>query len=100
VARADRTGVEPGARADLWGLSHELLLDDISERVGHRDVVFRQAQVLRRLYPRLVHYGISTLGSTDVLRYLGRPVRLDGEVPKSFRGEVSSDLRRRNAHQA
>jgi hypothetical protein len=40
-----------------------------------------------------VHYGITTLGSTDVLRYLGRPVRLDGEVPKSFRGEVSSDLK-------
>src|SRR6266705_6613341 len=57
------------------------------------DVVFRQAQVLRRWYPRLVHYGITTLGSTDVLRYLGRPVRLDGEVPKSFRGEVSSDLK-------
>ena len=57
------------------------------------DVAFRQAQVLRRLYPRLVHYGITTLGSTDVLRYLGRPVRLDGEVPKSFRGEVSSDLK-------
>lgn len=57
------------------------------------DVVFRQAAVLRRLYPGLVHYGITTLGSTDVLRYLGRPVRLDGEVPKSFRGEVSSDLK-------
>jgi hypothetical protein len=57
------------------------------------DVVFRQAQVLRRLYPRLVHYGMTTLGSTDVLRYLGRPVRLDGEVPKSFRGEVSSGLK-------
>src|SRR5438128_1690463 len=28
--------VEPSARADLWGLSHELLLDDLSERVGHR----------------------------------------------------------------
>ena len=36
---------------------------------------------------------MTTLGSADVLRYLGRPVRLDGEVPKSFRGEVSSDLK-------
>jgi hypothetical protein len=57
------------------------------------DVVFRQAGVLRRLYPRLVHYGLTTLGSADVLRYLGRPVRLDGKVPKSFRGEVSGDLK-------
>jgi hypothetical protein len=56
-------------------------------------VVFRQAQVLRRLYPRLVHYGMTRLGSTDVLRYLGRAVRLNGEVPQSFRGEVTSDLK-------
>ncbi len=47
----------------------------------------------RRLYPRLVHYGMTTLGSTDVLRYLGRAVRQDGQVPKSFRGEVVSDLK-------
>jgi hypothetical protein len=59
------------------------------------DVVFRQASVLRRLYPRLVHYAMTTLGSSDVLRYLGRPVRLDGEVPKTFRGEVLSDLKDR-----
>jgi hypothetical protein len=57
------------------------------------DVVFRQAAMLRRLYPRLVHHAMTTLGSSDVLRYLGRPVRLDGEVPKSFRGEVVSDLK-------
>jgi hypothetical protein len=57
------------------------------------DVVFRQAAVLRRLYPRLVHYGMTTLGSTDVLRYLGRPVTLQGQVPKTFRGEVMSDLK-------
>ena len=57
------------------------------------DVVFRQAAVLRRLYPRWVHYGMTALGSRDVLRFLGRPVRLDGEVPRSFRGEVVSDLK-------
>jgi hypothetical protein len=57
------------------------------------DVVFREAEVLRRLYPRLVHYGMTTLESRDVLRYLGRPLRLDGEIPKSFRGEVVSDLK-------
>jgi hypothetical protein len=57
------------------------------------DVVFRQAGVLRRLYPRLVHHGMTTLGSTDVLRYLGRPVTLQGQVPKTFQGEVTSDLK-------
>jgi len=57
------------------------------------DVVFRQAGVLRRLYPRLVHHAMTTLGSTDVLRYLGRPVTLQGQVPKTFQGEVTSDLK-------
>ena len=57
------------------------------------DVAFRRAAVLRRLYPQLVHYAMTTLGSRDILRYLGRPVRLDGEVPKSFRGDVVSDLK-------
>jgi hypothetical protein len=56
-------------------------------------VVFQQADVLRRLYPRLVQHAITTLGSTDVLRYLGRRVTLAGEVPKNFRGEVVSDLK-------
>lgn len=59
------------------------------------DVVFREAAVLRRWYPRLVHYAMTTLASTDVLRYLGRPVTLQGQVPKSFRGEVISDLKYR-----
>src|SRR6266852_87278 len=36
VARADRTGVEPGAHADVSELSEELLLGDLSERAGHR----------------------------------------------------------------
>jgi hypothetical protein len=57
------------------------------------DVAFRQAAVLRRLYPQLVHYAMTALGSRDVMRYLGRPVTLQGEVPKNFHGEVVSDLK-------
>jgi hypothetical protein len=57
------------------------------------DVVFRRVETLRRLYPRLVLYGITALGSPEVMRYLGKPVRGDGEIPKSFRGEVVSDLK-------
>src|SRR5258708_9870832 len=37
--------VEPGACADLWGLSHELLLDHVSERVGYRRGVSAGASV-------------------------------------------------------
>src|SRR5258708_19340062 len=44
-AGAAGASVEPGACADLWGLSHELLLDHVSERVGHRRGVSAGASV-------------------------------------------------------
>ena len=59
------------------------------------DVVFRKEAFLRRLYPKLVHHGMTTFGSADVLRFLGRRVRLDGTVPASFAGEVVSDVKER-----
>ena len=59
------------------------------------DVVFRRAATLRRLYPRLVHHGLTALGSTDVLRFLGRRIPASGEVPKHFQGEVLSELKQR-----
>jgi hypothetical protein len=59
------------------------------------DVVFREAADLRRLYPRLVHHGITTFSSPDVMRYLGKRIPLSGEVPQRFAGEVVSDLKRR-----
>jgi hypothetical protein len=57
------------------------------------DVVFRCAAVLRRLFPQLLPYAVTVLQSQDILRYLGRPVRLDGEGPQNFRGEVTTDLK-------
>ncbi len=59
------------------------------------DVVFRKAAELRRLYPRLVHHGITTFGSEDVMRYLGKRTRLNGQVPSNFSGEVVSNLKKR-----
>jgi hypothetical protein len=59
------------------------------------DVVFREAAELRRLYPRLVHHGMTTFASADVMRYLGKRVRLTGQVPNNFSGEVTSNLKER-----
>lgn len=59
------------------------------------DLVFREAAVLREIYPRLLRYSMSTFGSAEVLRFLGRPVTLQGEVRADFHGNVESDLRRR-----
>jgi len=59
------------------------------------DVVFRQASELRRLYPRLLHHGMTTFSSSDVIRYLGKRLRLDGEIPKTLLGEVLTSLKER-----
>ncbi len=59
------------------------------------DVVFREASALRALHPRLLRHGMTALGSTDVMRFLGRRIPRDGEVPKRFNGEVVSDVKER-----
>jgi len=50
------------------------------------DISFRTPEQLRRLYPRLLQHAITTFGSTDVMRFLGRHMPLNGVVPKSFTG--------------
>jgi len=59
------------------------------------DLVFRDSATLRRLYPRLVHHGLTSFSSRDVMRFLGRTLPSSGGVPKRFRGEVISDLQER-----
>src|SRR6202521_3689439 len=59
------------------------------------DISFRTPEQLRRLYPRLLQHAITTFGSADVMRFLGRHMPLNGELPKRFTGEVVSDLRQR-----
>jgi hypothetical protein len=59
------------------------------------DVLFADTKLLRRLYPRFVQQGMSTLASPDVLRFLGKPLSARGEIPAAFTGEVTTDLKRR-----
>ena len=59
------------------------------------DISFRTPEQLRRLYPRLLQHAITTFGSTDVMRFLGRHMPRNGAVPKGFTGQVVSDLRQR-----
>jgi hypothetical protein len=59
------------------------------------DLVFRDPAALQRLYPRLVHHSLTSFGSREVLRFLGRTVPPAGGVPKRFQGEVISDLHER-----
>jgi hypothetical protein len=59
------------------------------------DLVFRDPVELRRLYPLLVRHGMTSLGSGDVLRFLGRPGGGADRVPGTVRAEVTSDLKTR-----
>jgi len=60
------------------------------------DVMFRSPATLAELYPSLIGHAMTTFGSRDVMRFLGRtriPAR--GGVDVRFNGEVMSDLRER-----
>jgi hypothetical protein len=59
------------------------------------DILFRDAATLARLYPRLVHHGLLTFLSPDVMRFLGRNVPAAGNLPPRLQAEVISDLRTR-----
>jgi hypothetical protein len=60
------------------------------------DLLFRDAPSLAALYPRLVHHGLRTFASPDVMRFLGRqtPTR-SGRAQGNFKGEIISDLKHR-----
>ena len=59
------------------------------------DVVFRQAEFLKRLMPLLVRHGMLSFSSADVMRYFGRKVNQSGTIPASFSGTLETDLKRR-----
>lgn len=59
------------------------------------DVMFRSPAALEALYPALTRHAITTFGSANVMRFLGRTTPRGGEVHGNYQGEVVSDLRRR-----
>jgi hypothetical protein len=69
----------------------------VSESEYASDVMFREAVTLGRLYPRFLHHAITSFGSTEVLRFLGRRASAPSEsrAGRPFAGEVTSDLRQR-----
>ena len=59
------------------------------------DMVFSDPTKLRSFYPRLVQQAMTTLGSADVMRFLGKPVPVSGNVRAGFSGEVCTDIKSR-----
>ena len=59
------------------------------------DVVFHHPADLRHFYPRWVNHAMTTFSSPDVMRFLGKPITLSGQLRQDFSGEVISDFKRR-----
>jgi hypothetical protein len=65
----------------------------VDESEWASDIMFQDAEELSRLYRRLVRQGIETLGSRDVLRFLGR--RVERGITPRLALEVVSDVKAR-----
>jgi hypothetical protein len=59
------------------------------------DVMFKKPRILAGLYPQLIRHGVETLGSPDVLRFLGKHVPPGRSAHGNFHGEVITDLKDR-----
>jgi hypothetical protein len=60
------------------------------------DIVFRDPQQLRRLYPQLVHLGMVSFSSPDVMRFMDKKVTRKGEAVSPNAHEVVSDRKVRS----
>lgn len=59
------------------------------------DIMFRDPASLDRLYPKLIHHGLTTFLSPDVLRFLGHKIPADGNIPPRLLAEVTSNVKHR-----
>jgi hypothetical protein len=57
------------------------------------DLMFRNSDQLRRLVPPLLHLGVVSLSSPDVLRFMGKKVTSRGNAASGLRLPLSSDLK-------
>jgi hypothetical protein len=59
------------------------------------DIVFKDADYLRRLMPLLVRHAVLSHHCVDVMRFFGKKVNQSGDIPASFSGDLKTDLKRR-----
>lgn len=67
----------------------------IDESEWATDLMFKSAAELSKLYPSLIRHGIQSLGSRDVMRFLGQRVPLQGNCHRNDRREIVSDVKHR-----
>lgn len=59
------------------------------------DILFRDTRSLAGLYPKLAQHGLTTFSAPDVMRFLGRNIAPNGNLPSRLRAEVTSDVKKR-----
>ena len=57
------------------------------------DIVFREAEALKRLMSIVVPHAVCSFSCTDVLRYFNKHVNKSGEIPANFNGTVEINLK-------
>lgn len=67
----------------------------IMESEWASDFMFNSAAELSALYPSLLHHGMSSFGSREVMRFLGQKVPLHGNCFGNRKCQVVSDLEKR-----
>jgi hypothetical protein len=60
------------------------------------DFLFRDAAQLHRLVPRLLHLGVVSFSSPDVLRFMGKKVTRQGNAAGGLKLQLSTDLKIRS----
>lgn len=60
------------------------------------DLMFREAAQLRRLVPPLLHLGVVSFSSPDVLRFMGKKVTRQGNAAAGLKLPLSTDLKVRS----
>lgn len=60
------------------------------------DILFSDTKYLHNLYQDLIHHGMTTFSSPDVMRFLGRRVTAAGEIPLTFQDNVTTDIKQRH----
>jgi hypothetical protein len=86
------------AHADLFGPQSDCPIDpywSVPQSEWATDVMFKSPALLAKLYPSLIRQGIETMGSRDVLRFLGKRVPEGRNAHHRFTGEVLTDLKER-----
>jgi hypothetical protein len=59
------------------------------------DILFKSQRELDAIYPSLVHHGMGSFASPDVMRFLGHKVTPQGCIPPQLKLEVLSDYKQR-----